>query len=110
MQRQSSMPDLLANLRLLESAEGYATLGLYMRSNQDLEQMDAETRQWPEVLAVKLAIFNGLHLWEMMEIVAVQLHDCAQGNPRWISIAETARRETHAARRRESIFARHTFV
>jgi len=95
------MSCLLDNLRLLEAAQGYATLGLYMQSNQELEQMSSDTRHWPEVLAVKLAIFDGLKLWEMMEIVAMQLKDSAQGNPRWLQLAEGACEETRAARRRE---------
>lgn len=99
------MPCLLDNLRLLEAAQGYAALGLYMQANRELEQMSAETRSWPEVLAVKLAIFDGLRLWEMVDIVAAQLTDSAAGNPHWMSVAETARRETRAARRREMIFA-----
>ena len=101
MQWQIPMPSLLDNLRLLEAAQGYSTLGLYMQSNRELEQMSPDTRLWPEVLAVKLAIFDGLNLWEMVEIVALQLAESAQGNPRWLSIAETARRETQPARRRE---------
>lgn len=102
------MPSLLENLRHLEAAQGYATLGLYVRSNQELEQMSADTRHWPEVLAVKLTIFDSLKLWEMVEIVAAQLADSAKGNPRWISLAETARRETQAARQRERTGARET--
>jgi hypothetical protein len=95
------MPSLLDNLRLLEAAQGYATLGLYTQSNRELEQMSYDTRHWPEVLAVKLAIFNALKLWEMVEIVAMQLRDSARGNPRWLRLAESAWRETSAARRRE---------
>ena len=95
------MSCLLDNLRLLEAAQGYATLGLYMQANQELEQMSSDTRHWPEVLAVKLAIFDGLKLWEMMEIVAMQLMDSARGNPRWIQLAQGACQETSAARRRE---------
>jgi hypothetical protein len=97
----NGMSCLLDNLRLLEAAQGYATLGLYMQSNRELEQMSADTRHWPEVLAVKLAIFDGLNLWEMMEIVAAQLKDSARGNPRWIELAEGAWQETRAARQRE---------
>jgi hypothetical protein len=63
--------------------------------------MSSDTRHWPEVLAVKLAIFDGLKLWEMVEIVATQLAESARGNSRWISMAETARRQTRAARQRE---------
>lgn len=102
MQRNIGMPWLPDNLRLLQAAEGYATLGLYMQANQELEQMSRATRNWPEVLSVKLAIFNGLKLWEMVEIIAMQLTESAAGNSRWISMAETAKRETLAARQRES--------
>jgi hypothetical protein len=96
------MPCLLDNLRSLESAQGYAALGLYMQANQELEQMSADTRLWPEVLEVKLAVFDGLRLWEMVEIVALQLAEAARGNPRWTSMAESAKRETLAARRLET--------
>ena len=95
------MPSAVVNLRLLEAAQGYSALGLYMQANSELEQMSPETRRWPEVLAVKLAIFDGLRLWEMVEIVTLQLLESAQGNPRWVSIAETARKQTRAALQRD---------
>jgi len=101
MRKREGMPSLLDNLRYLEAAQGYADLGLYMQSNLELEQMSPDTRHWPEVLAVKLIIFNCLNLWEMVEIIATQLTDSAQGNPRWTSIAENARLETRAALARE---------
>ena len=101
MQMRGGMPSLLDNLRLLEAAQGYATLGLYIQSNKELEAMSSETRLWPEVLAVKLAIFNALKLWDMVEIIAIQLCDSAKGNPLWILMAETARRGTRAARQSE---------
>jgi hypothetical protein len=97
------MPSLLDNLRSLEAAQGYATLGLHMQANTELDQMNPETRRWPEVLAVKLDIFNGLRLWDMVEIVALQLADSAAGNPRWLSMADSARRQTRLARQREYI-------
>ena len=102
MQTGIGMSSLLDDLRLLEAAQGFAMLGLYMQANQELELMSHDSRHWPEALAVKLDIFDGLHLWEMVEIVAVQLTASAAGNPRWISKAETARQQTRAARRRET--------
>jgi lipopolysaccharide biosynthesis regulator YciM len=84
------------NRRLLEAAQGYAAMGLYMRANQELERMSHDSRHWPEALAVKLAIFDGLELWEMVEIVAAQLADRAAGKRRRITMAETVRRETFA--------------
>jgi hypothetical protein len=100
VQSGMAMPNLLDNLRLLESAQGYAMLDLPMQANRELEQMSADTRLWPEVLEVKLAIFTGLDLWEMVEIVAWQLSDCSAGNPRLLAMAETACRQTRDARRR----------
>jgi hypothetical protein len=95
------MPDLLHNLRLLEAAQGYATLGLYLQANKELEQMSFDTRFWPEVLAVKLAIFEGLKLWEMVEVLALQLANCSGGNPRWLAMAATARQHIRLATKRE---------
>ena len=100
------MQCLLENLRHLEAAQGYATLGLYLQSNLELEEMGADTRQWPEVLAVKLAIYDGLKLWDLMEITAMQLTDSANGNMLWLMIAEKARTAMRAARHREKLFAR----
>lgn len=100
------MQCLLDNLRLLEAAQGYATLGMYLQSNQELEQMSADSRLWPEVLALKLTIFEGLKLWDLVEITAMQLKDSANGNRRWLRVAEKACREMRAARMRESLFAR----
>lgn len=107
MHFSSSMPCLLDNLRLLEAAQGYTMLGLYLQANQELEQMSHDTRRWPEVLALKLAIFEGLMLWEMVEIAALQLTDSAAGNPKWISLARTACRQTQDARQRETCGTRH---
>jgi hypothetical protein len=106
MQWKPGMQCLLDNLRLLEAAQGYATLGLYLRANKELEQMSPETRFWPEVLAVKLAIFNGLNLWEMVEIIAAQLVDSAKGNRQWLSVAESAQRHLSAMQKRESLGAK----
>jgi hypothetical protein len=76
-------------------------LGMYVQATQELDQMGTETRTWPEVLAIKLAIYDGLRLWDLVEIVAMQLKDSAKGNPRWESVAEQAFREMRAARRME---------
>jgi len=106
MHSKVGMQCLLDNLRLLDAAQGYATLGMYLQSNQELEQMSPDTRLWPEVLAVKLNIFDSLKLWDLVEITAMQLKDSANGNRRWLKMAERACREMRAARVRESLFAR----
>jgi hypothetical protein len=106
MQKKAGMQSLLDNLRLLDAAQGYATLGMYMQSNQELEQMTVDSRLWPEVLAIKLTIFDGLKLWDMVELTAMQLRTSANGKRRWLRIAEKACREMRAARMRENLFAR----
>jgi len=106
MRTEVGMQYLLDNLRLLEAAQGYATLGMYLQSNQELEAMSTDSRLWPEVLAVKLAIFDGLKLWDLVEVTAMQLKDTANGNRRWVTLAERACRQMRAARLRENLFAR----
>jgi len=99
------MPSLLDDLRLLEAAQGYAELGLYMQANRELEQMSRETRFCPEVLVVKLAIFGGLRLWDMVEIIATQLARAEKGDPRWTEVAEMAHRAIRAGRERDELAA-----
>jgi len=103
---EGGMQCLLDDLRCLEAAQGYVTLGLYMQANRELEQMSADTRLWPEVLAVKLGIFDGLRLWDLVDVTARQLNESANGNIRWLVIAEQARMEMRAAQWREALFAR----
>jgi len=101
MQWETGMQCLIDDLRLLEAAQGYATLGLHLRASQELEQMSRETRLWPEVLSVKLAIFDSLKLWDMVEIIVMQLGESARDNPQWMAMAEMGRRRLHTARQRE---------
>jgi hypothetical protein len=68
--------------------------------------MTVDSRLWPEVLAIKLTIFDGLKLWDLVEITAMQLKASANGNRRWLRVAERACREMRAARMRENLFAR----
>lgn len=89
--------------RLLEAARGYLTLGLYQHANGELERMSRETRLWPEVLAIKLSIFSALELWELVEIAAWQLTDCAGGNANWALLANSAKAATARHRSREAV-------
>ena len=88
--RRRGMKSASENRRLLEAARGYVTLGLFQHANGELEQISRDMRFSPEVLAVKLAIFSGLKLWEMAEIIAWQLAERAGENPALRRLAESA--------------------
>src|SRR6187455_266643 len=61
------------DLRHLEAAQGFVTLGLHLEANAELERIDAYVRHVPEVLRVRLAIYRALEKWELMQTVAKRL-------------------------------------
>src|SRR5213594_3192388 len=70
------------NLKHLVAAEGYAELEMFLDANAEIENIDAELRDAPEVLAMRLGIYRALGKWEFMRIVAAKLSDLDPGNPR----------------------------
>jgi len=96
------MPLLPDDHRHLTAAEGYATLGMFLDADAELEQIDAEVRHVAEVLAVRLEIYRGLEKWELMQTVAGRLAAHDPDNAQWsISLAYATRRaqSIEAARR-----------
>ena len=87
------MPLLSEDHRHLTSAEGYATLGMFLDADAELEQIDAEVRHVAEVLTVRLEIYRGLKKWEMMQTIAGRLAANDPDNAQWaISLAYATRR------------------
>ena len=85
--------------RHLQAAQGYIALGMHLDANEELEQIDAAFRHLPEVLAVRLAVYQSAKRWELATVVAKQLAAGAPEDPQWpISLA-------YATRRLESIEA-----
>jgi tetratricopeptide (TPR) repeat protein len=96
------MPLPADDQRHLTAAEGYATLGMYLDANAELEEIDAEVRHVAEVLTVRLEIYRGLERWELMRTVAGRLAAHDPDNAQWsISLAFATRRaqSIEAARR-----------
>ena len=81
--------------RHLEAARGYIALGMHLDANDELEQIDATCRHLPEVLSVRLAVYQSAKRWELAIVVAKQLAAIDSQNPQWaISLAYATRRLT----------------
>ncbi len=77
----------------LQAAQGYTALGMYADATAELEQIDAFCRCLPEVLAVRVAIYQASKKWELLQTVAKQLLANDPSNPQWpISLAYATRR------------------
>lgn len=80
----------------LEAAHGYVELGMFLDANEALEYIDSEVRHLPEVLEVRLKIYQSLQKWGLMQAVAKHLVEHQDDVQSWISWA-------YATRRNESI-------
>ncbi len=77
----------------LQAAIGYVELGMFQEANEQLEDIDPFNRAAPEVLAVRLAIYQGLKKWELMRQVAKCIAEFQPDDVQWtISLAYATRR------------------
>src|SRR5215469_12108425 len=75
------------------AAVGYVELGMFQEANDQLENIDPLNRAAPEVLAVSIAIYQGLKKWELMQEVAKRLAEFRPNDIQWtISLAYATRR------------------
>jgi predicted Zn-dependent protease len=64
-----------------------------LEANEELEQIDADVRHVPEVLAMRLQIYGALKKWELMQTVAARLATYDPAEVQWsISFALATRR------------------
>ncbi len=88
-----TMPLEPPDLRHLNAAQGFASLGMYQHANAELEEIDPFCRALPEVLEVRLDIYRGSAKWDLMQVVAEKLVQHDPGEPQWaISCAYATRR------------------
>ncbi len=77
----------------LAAAEGYLALGMCEDANSELEEIDPFCRRLPEVLTLRLSIYQRTKRWEMAQVVAKQLTVDDASNPQWpIALAYATRR------------------
>ena len=46
-----------------QAATGYVELGMFLEADPELDEIDPFNRAAPEVLALRLAIYDGLKKW-----------------------------------------------
>lgn len=80
----------------LRAAQGYVELGMYLDGNAELDELDPDVRQLPEVLAVRVAIYHALEKWELMRIVARELAAHDPDNVQWAVDFAFATRRTES--------------
>src|ERR1700744_1709183 len=71
--------------RHMIAAQGYIELGMFLDANAELEEIDAERRHLPEVLALRLRIYFALKKWELRQAVARSLALTDPDNAHWTS-------------------------
>jgi hypothetical protein len=74
------------------AAVGYVELGMFQEANDQLENIDPFNRAAPEVLAVRIAVYQGLKKWELMQEIAKRLAEFQPNDLQWISLAYATRR------------------
>ena len=67
------MPLEPPNQQYCQASVGYAELGMFQEANEKLENIDPFNRAAPEVLAVRIAVYQGLKKWELMREVSKRL-------------------------------------
>jgi tetratricopeptide (TPR) repeat protein len=69
------------------------SLGTFQDANDQLENIDPFSRAAPEVLAVRIAVYQGLKKWELMQQIGKRLKEFEPDNVQWtISLAYATRR------------------
>src|SRR5215467_8082584 len=78
---------------ILESCGWIVELGMFQEANDQLENIDPFSRAAPEVLAVRIAVYQGLEKWELMREVSKRLAEFQPDDIQWtVSLAYATRR------------------
>jgi len=69
--------------RHLQAAQGYLELGMFEDASNELEAIDPEGRASPEVVAVRVAIYNVTEKWNLLEVAARHMVKVSPEEPGW---------------------------
>ena len=76
-----------------QAAVGYAELGMFTDADSELDKIDPFLRAAPEILALRVEIYQGLEKWELMAELTSRLTEFESDNPQWpVSLAYATRR------------------
>jgi len=86
------MPLSPDEVRCLTFAQGYAELGMYADANDELQALDLAVWETPEVMIVRVAVYEGLKKWDLLQDVARKMAELKPDEPQWtISFAFATR-------------------
>ena len=78
------------------AAVGYVELGMFQEANDQLENIDPFNRAAPEVLAVRIAVYQGLKKWNLMREIARRLAEFQPDDIQWTASLAYATRRAHS--------------
>jgi len=77
------MPLSPDNYILLNAAQGFIKMGSYMDAEAALDDIDPFCRHLPEVLAVRVRVYQALERWELMQAVAKRMVEYDPDDAGW---------------------------
>jgi len=87
------MPLEPPDLKFYEAACGFLQLGMALDADAELEKIDPFNRAAPEVLALRVEIYQKLKKWELMREIAKRLNEFEPNEMQWlVSYAFATRR------------------
>src|ERR1700745_630017 len=78
------MPLESPDKEFLNIAVGYTQLGMFLETNEQLENIDPFNRVAPEILALRVDIYRGLKKWNLMREMAGRLSEFDPRNLQWV--------------------------
>ena len=78
------------------AAEGYLTLGLFAEAEISLTQLSAAAQASPEVLMVRVQLYQATQQWAKLQAAAVQLATMEPFDPQWIITLAFATRRANS--------------
>jgi tetratricopeptide (TPR) repeat protein len=78
------MPLESPDLKFYEAACGFLQLGMALDADAELEKIDPFNRTAPEVLALRVEIYQKLKKWELMREIAKRLNEFQPDQVQWV--------------------------
>ena len=78
------MPLEPSDQKHLSAAQGFVQLGMYLDADAELDNIDPFCRATPEVLALRVEIYQKLKKWDLMREIAKRLNEFQPNDVQWI--------------------------
>ncbi|MGC3991990.1 MAG: hypothetical protein QM796_20325 [Chthoniobacteraceae bacterium] len=79
---------------------------MFLEADEELENIAAECRHYPQVLELRTQVYAGLKKWELMKVVSLALIKAESGNPQGHITLAYAMRRLHSLEAAREILTR----